>query len=217
MGQIYEATWGRVFAGVYDATLARTEDAGLREIRRSLLGEAKGRTIDIGAGTGANLGLFGPGVTGIVFAEPDPHMSSKLAAKLGERGSGELPSAELVRGGAGALPFPDASFDTAVFTLVLCTVPDPVGALAETARILRPGGRLLFCEHVLSEDPGRAKWQHRLRAPWGFLAGGCHPDRDTIATIEASPFQVDEVEHGKLPKAMALVRPLSWGTATLPA
>ncbi len=191
--------------------LKGTEEAGLREIRREMLAEARGRTIDIGAGTGANLGLFPEAVTELVLSEPDEHMAKRLRRRLGESGAG----AKLVEAPAERLPFEDSSFDTAVFTLVLCTVPDPAAALAEAARILRPGGRLLFVEHVRAEDPGLARWQDRLEKPWRFLGDGCHCNRDTVATIEASPLTVERVEHDRLPKAPPLVRPLVRGSATL--
>ena len=163
MGRIYDATWGRVFSAIYDPLLKGTEEAGLRERRREVLSEARGRTIDIGAGTGANLGLF-PLEAEVVMVEPDPHMTKRLRQKLAESGS----KVELVEAGAEELPFEDSSFDTAVFTLVLCTVPDPRAALAEAARVLKPGGRLLFLEHVRAEDPGVARWQDRLETPGGF-------------------------------------------------
>ena len=98
----------------------------------------------------------------------------------------------MVEAPAERLPFEDASFDTAVATLVLCTVPDPAAALAEAARVLKPGGRLLFIEHVRAEDPGLARWQDRLEKPWRFLGDGCHCNRDTVATIEASPLAVEQ-------------------------
>ncbi len=120
MGRIYDATWGRVFSAIYDPLLKGTEEAGLRERRRETLAAAQGRTIDIGAGTGANLGLF-PTEAEVVMAEPDPHMTKRLRRKLAEAGS----DVELVEAAAEDLPFEDSSFDTAVFTLVLCTVPDP--------------------------------------------------------------------------------------------
>jgi ubiquinone/menaquinone biosynthesis C-methylase UbiE len=213
MGRIYDATWGRGFAALYDRAFTATEDAGLREMRRQALAEASGRTIDLGAGTGANLDLYPDAVTELVLAEPDPHMAKRLREKL----TGSARAAELVEAGAEALPFESSSFDTAVFTLVLCTVPDPRAALAETARVLKPGGRLLFVEHVRAEDAGLARWQDRLEKPWQFLADGCHCNRDTAAAIEASPLSLERVEHDKLPKAPPLVRPLIRGSASLPA
>ena len=212
MGRIYDATWGRGFAALYDRGLKATEEGGLREMRRQVLAAASGRTIDLGAGTGANVGLFPPVVTELVLAEPDRHMIKKLRSKLGEEDAG----IEAVEASAEDLPFEDSSFDTAVFTLVLCTVPDPAAALAEAARVLRPGGRMLFVEHVRAEEQGLARWQDRLEKPWRFLADGCHCNRDTVAMIEASPLSLEQVEHGRVPKAPPLVRPLARGGAVLP-
>ncbi len=212
MGRIYDATWGRGFAAIYDRGLKATEKAGLREMRRELLSEARGRTVDLGAGTGANLGLFPPEVTELVLTEPDPHMARRLRRKLAESEQ----EATIVEAPAERLPFEDSSFDTAVFTLVLCTVPDATAALAETARVLRPGGRTLFVEHVRAGDPGTARWQDRLEKPWRFLADGCHCNRDTVAAIEASPLTLERVEEGRLPKALPIVGPLVRGSAVLP-
>jgi ubiquinone/menaquinone biosynthesis C-methylase UbiE len=211
MGRIYDATWGRLFAAMYDRSLKGTEDAGLREMRRETLTAAQGRTIDLGAGTGANLALYPDAVTELVLAEPDPHMAKQLRQKLAESDR----AAELIVAPAERLPFEDSSFDTAVFTLVLCTVPDPTAALAETARVLKPGGKLLFVEHVRAEEPGLARWQDRLEKPWRFLGDGCHCNRDTVASIEASPLTIESVERGRLPKAPPLVRPLVRGAAVL--
>ena len=133
------------------------------------------------------------------------------------RGAAAHPPKHLVEAPAEALPFADDTFDTAVATLVLCTIPDPVAAIAELARVLKPGGRLLFIEHVRSDDPDRARWQDRLEKPWRFMADGCHCNRDTEANLRASAFEVETVEHGKMPKAMPIVRPLIRGTATLKA
>jgi SAM-dependent methyltransferase len=210
MGKLYDATWGRGFTALYDWMLKSTEEEGLRDMRRETLSGASGRTIDLGAGTGANLGLYPDSVTELVLAEPDPHMLRKLRPKAEEAGV----EAEIVQAGAEDVPFEDSSFDTAVFTLVLCTVPDPAAALAEAARILKPGGRLLFVEHVRSEDSGLARWQDRLERPWHFFGDGCHCNRDTVATIEAAPFAVEGVEKTELPKSPPIVRPLVMGSAT---
>lgn len=212
MGRIYDATWGRGFAALYDRAFTATEEAGLREMRRDVLSAAQGRTTDLGAGTGANLGLYPEAVTELVLTEPDPHMLKQLQVKAGEKGV----DAEVLNATAEQLPFADASFDTAIFTLVLCTVSNPERALAEAARVLKPGGKLLFLEHVRAEDAGLARWQDRLEKPWRFFADGCRCNRDTVANIEASPLTVEQVEHGELPKSPPLVKPLVWGRATLP-
>jgi ubiquinone/menaquinone biosynthesis C-methylase UbiE len=214
MGRIYDATWGRAFAALYDRSLKGTEDAGLREMRRQTLSEARGRTIDIGAGTGANIGLYPQTVTELVFSEPDRYMVRRLRHRLSEESDQQV---QLIEAPAARLPFEDASFDTAVFTLVLCTVPDPEAALAETARILKPDGKLLFIEHVRAEDAGLARWQDRLEGPWRFFGDGCHCNRDTVATIEASPLTLERVERGRLPKAPPIVRPMARGSATMAA
>jgi ubiquinone/menaquinone biosynthesis C-methylase UbiE len=213
MGRIYDATWGRAFAALYDRELRATEEAGLRAMRRELLSEASGRTLDVGAGTGANLGLFPEAVAELVLAEPDPQMRKRLRRKLEQSGAG----AEVVGATAERLPFEDSGFDTVVFTLVLCTVPDPAAALAEAARVLRPGGRLLFLEHVRSQQPGLARWQDRFEKPWRFLGNGCHCNRDTVATIAASPLALERLERGRIPKAPPIVRPLARGSAVLNA
>jgi ubiquinone/menaquinone biosynthesis C-methylase UbiE len=213
VGRLYDATWGRAFSAFYDRGLRATEEAGLREMRREMLSRAQGRTIDLGAGTGANLGLYPADVTGLVLVEPDPHMTKQLRRKLAESGE----SATVAEAPAERLPFEDSSFDTAVFTLVLCTVPDPAAALAEVGRVLRPGGRMLFIEHVRSQDAGLARWQDRLERPWRFLGDGCHCNRDTVAAIEASSLSLEHLERGTLPKAPPIVKPLARGSAILPA
>lgn len=226
LGKAYDATWGRAFARFYDRALKASEENGLEAMRAELLAGARGRVIEIGAGTGVNLDLYGPGIEDLTLVEPDLHMATRLRTRLkvGEGGTltGDIDAAphphaprRLVEASAERLPFPDDTFDTAVATLVLCTIPDPVAAIAEIARVLKPGGTLLFIEHVRSDDPGRARWQDRLEKPWRFMADGCHCNRDTEATLRGSAFAVETVEHGKLPKAMPIVRPLIRGTAVL--
>lgn len=211
MGRLYDATWGRGFAALYDWCLSGTEEAGLHEMRVELLAGARGRVLELGAGTGMNLEVYPDAVEELVLTEPDPHMAKRLRAKAA--GSGH--AATIVEAPAERLPFEDASFDTAVATLVFCTIPDPAAALAELKRVLRPDGQLLFLEHVRSEEPRLARWQDRLEKPWRFLGDGCHCNRDTVATIAASGFELGAVERDELPKAPPIVRPLVRGSASL--
>jgi len=205
----------RLFAAIYDRMLKSTEEAGLRRMREELLAQARGRTLELGAGTGLNLEHYPDEVGELVMTEPDPHMARRLRDRLASEG-GDRPT-EVVECGAEVLPFEDASFDSVVSTLVLCTVDDPHRAIAEAARVLRPGGRLLFLEHVRSDDPGVARWQDRLERPWGFLAAGCHPNRATPATLESSVLEIESLVPGRLPKSPAIVRPMVTGVAVRPS
>ncbi len=207
--RLYHATWGRMFAAGYDRFLAGTERAGLGRRRRELLAAAGGRVLELGAGTGHNLEHYPDAVTELVLTEPDEFMARRLRRRAGAA----TRPVEVIEVAAERLPFEDASFDTVALTLVLCTIPDPAAALAEAARVLRPGGRLLFLEHVRSPDPRVARWQDRLERPWRFVGDGCHCNRDTLAAIEATPLTVERVEHGELPKSPPLVRPLIVGSA----
>jgi ubiquinone/menaquinone biosynthesis C-methylase UbiE len=211
MSRIREVTWGRVFAFGYDWFLGISERAGLSARRRELLALATGRTLEVGAGTGLNL-IHYPDDAELVLAEPDQHMVARLRARVEH----SLRVARIVRAPGERLPFPDSSFDTVVMTLVLCTAPDPALVLREAARVLRPGGLLLFLEHVRSDDPRLARWQDRLRGPWKFFANGCYCNRRTLATIESSPFVVEQAEKTAVPMAVPLVRPMVIGTARAP-
>jgi ubiquinone/menaquinone biosynthesis C-methylase UbiE len=209
MGRIYEATWGRLFAAAYDRATKGPEEAGVGQMRSDLLARASGRVLEIGAGTGLNLSHYPAAATDLTLTEPDPHMAKRLRDKV-ERGEGR---GTVVEAPAEALPFDDNSFDTVVGTLVLCTVPDPVAAVREIQRVLKPGGRFLFLEHVRADDPRLARWQDRLEKPWRFLGDGCHCNRDTLSTIRAAGFDVPELEHDRLPKAPPIVRPMIRGAA----
>ena len=211
MGRVYDATWGRAFSAVYDRGFKATEEAGLREMRRELLAQARGRVLELGAGTGLNLEHYPEGIEGLTLVEPDPHMTKQLREKLAR--SGKSAEISVVEAPGEDLPFADDSFDTVAVTLVLCTVPDPGATLAEIKRVLQPDGQLLFLEHVRSRSPELAKWQDRLERPWRFLGDGCHCNRDTVSAIGAAGFAVGDVERGALPKAPPIVRPLATGTA----
>src|SRR3954451_7895326 len=127
MGRIYDATWGRAFSAAYDRGFKASEDAGLREMRRELLAQARGRVLELGAGTGLNLEHYPEQIEGLTLVEPDPYMTKQLREKLAN--SGRSAEISVVEAPGEALPFPEDSFDTVVVTLVLCTVPDPEASL----------------------------------------------------------------------------------------
>jgi ubiquinone/menaquinone biosynthesis C-methylase UbiE len=203
------AMFRRFFALVYDRINQPAETAGLSQERQKLLAQASGETIEIGAGTGFNLAHYPPAVTRLVLTEPDRHMAGRLRRRV----AAIRPDAEVLDATAARLPFPDASFDTAVVTFVLCSVPDPDAALTEIARVLRPGGRLLFAEHVRSDDSALAARQDRR--PLTYKLMGCHPNRATLDTITSSPLHVEDVRHGEVPKVPRIERPMIIGTARL--
>jgi ubiquinone/menaquinone biosynthesis C-methylase UbiE len=208
-GRLYHATWGRVFAWGYDWFLSQAEEKGLRDARRELLAEATGDCLEIGAGTGLNLDHWPAPVARLVLTEPDPHMAAQLRRRVAESGR----PAEVVEAPGERVPFEDDSFDSVALTLVLCTAPDPPAVLREVDRVLRSGGRFLFLEHVRAADPKLARWQDRLHGPWYLFGNGCHCNRDTLATIEASPLELERAERGSLPGAVPLVKPMVRGAA----
>jgi ubiquinone/menaquinone biosynthesis C-methylase UbiE len=203
------SVWGRVFARIYDRMTAKTEAAGLSAHRRALLAQASGEVLEIGGGTGANVEHYGPDVRSLTIVEPARPMLRRLQARLRE----EMPQARVLRASAEDLPFEDDSFDVVVSTLVLCTVDDQPRALRELRRVLRPGGRLLFIEHVRSEDPRLARWQDRMLPINTRLGCGCHCNRATLDGIRGAGFDVQRLERDTLKHAPPIIRPLIVGVA----
>jgi len=166
--------------------------------------------LEVGAGTGANLGRYPDGIE-LVVTEPDAAMLARARRKAEQLGV----AVDLRQHRAYPLPFGDESFDTVVFTLCLCTIPDQAEALREAHRVLRPGGRLLFLEHVRSEDPGLATWQDRVAPAWRLVAGGCNCNRDTKRAISESGFTIDwVVEREDKSVPIPILRPGLIGMAT---
>ena len=199
---------GRLFARFYDRLTEAVEQAGLRARRQQLLRSAKGRVLEIGAGTGANVQFYSADVE-LTLTEPEEPMAQRLAVRLRD----QRPNATIVHAPAEQLPFPDGQFDAVVSTLVLCTVGDQPRALRELRRVLKPTGKLLFIEHVRSDDPKVARWQDRLNGVNRFVAYGCNCNRATLDAIRAAGFTVDSFERGEFSKAPFFVRPLITGTA----
>jgi ubiquinone/menaquinone biosynthesis C-methylase UbiE len=204
--------WGRVFAAGYDTVMKGPEQSTFRAHREALLSGVSGRVLEIGGGTGANLEFYPAAVTELVITEPEEPMARRLERKLAGR---SLPArVELVP--AEALPFEDGSFDYVVSTLVLCTVNDPERALGEVRRVLKPGGKLVFLEHVRSRNPKLARWQDRFQPIQYRLGHGCHCNRATLENVEAAGFSVAELEHDRVKKAPPIIRPLIVGAAERP-
>jgi len=199
----------RIFAAMYDRMMKSSEEAGLGARREALLAHASGRVLEIGAGTGCNLAYYGDGVQSLVLTEPGEPMARRLEHRL----EAEQRPVELVRAPAERLPFADGEFDVAVSTLVLCGVDDQERSLAELRRVLKPGGTLLFIEHVRSEDPGLARKQDRFNG-LNRLVARCNCNRSTLDAIRGAGFTVTELERDEIQKAPSFVRPLVVGAAT---
>jgi ubiquinone/menaquinone biosynthesis C-methylase UbiE len=198
----------RFFAAMYDAQMRRAEKAGLTEMREALVAQAAGTVLEIGAGTGANLGHYPSAVTSLIVTEPDVFMLKRLERRV----STEAPTTMVLRAPAEDLPFEDRNFDSVVSTLVLCGVDDQPRALREIHRVLRPGGHFLFMEHVRAGDPKAAKRQDRMNR-FNRALVCCDCNRPTLDTIEGAGFRIMALEHTELPKAPSFVRPAVIGTA----
>ncbi|PYC20181.1 SAM-dependent methyltransferase [Aquipseudomonas alcaligenes] len=164
---------------------------------------ASGRVLEIGIGTGLNLAFYDADkVSAIVGVDPAAQMQA-LARRRSERIAIPL---EMVALELGQIQAADASFDSIVCTFTLCTIPEPLAALSEMRRVLKPGGKLLFSEHGRAPDPGVRRWQQRLTPLWKPLAGGCHLDRDIPALLKAGGFTIRELYSSYLPGP----RPMTW-------
>lgn len=204
--------WGTVFAAIYDPVLGQAEKRGLSALRAEVVGQASGRTLELGAGTGLNLPHYTDAVTDLTLTEPEAPMARQLGEKLAASGR----QGRILTVGAERLPVQDASVDTVVATLVLCTVRDVDASLGEVRRVLKPGGRLLFLEHVRNADPARARWQERFTPFQKLWACGCHLDRATPEAIRGAGFDVRELRDAHMPLGGPLMNPLAVGTAVRP-
>jgi ubiquinone/menaquinone biosynthesis C-methylase UbiE len=164
----------------------------LQPYRERLISAAKGRVLEVGIGSGLNLALYPQQVCEVVGLEP-AHRLIGMARQAAERAGLSVP---LIEGAAESIPLQHNSVDTVVTTWTLCTVSDPVGALLEMRRVLKPGGQLLFVEHGLAPEEKIRRWQNRLDPVWKRIAGGCHLDRPIRELIEKAGFQIAQLDMG---------------------
>lgn len=202
----------RIGPAIADYLAARAEGE-MAPYRKSVVEQARGRVLEIGAGTGFNVRHYTADLEELVVTEPGEALLRRAERRAAESDR----TIRAVVAPAERLPFADDSFDTVVSTLVLCSVHDQDEALAEVRRVLKPGGRFLFLEHVRSDDPKHARRQDRWNRPWRVVAMGCNANRATLGRIEAAGFSVEDLRHGALPKSPRLIRPMIVGRAVAPS
>jgi ubiquinone/menaquinone biosynthesis C-methylase UbiE len=184
--------------GLYERwILPRLLDLSMRQrrldrYRQRTIEMARGSVLEIGVGSGANLPLYGPAVAHVVALDP----SSELLRLASGRMADAVVPVSLLLASAEHIPVADAAFDAIVMTWTLCSIREPIGALTEMRRVLKPGGLLLFVEHGLSQENRIARWQHRLTPCWKRIGGGCHLDRKMDDLIRAAGFQINTVKTG---------------------
>lgn len=199
-----------LMAKSYDYAMRSTEKKCLHGWRQELLTQASGNLLEIGAGTGVNLPYYPESVTQIVLSEPDAQMRKKLQRKTMQTHKDGI----LITGWkADSVAMPDASYDTIVSTLVLCSVPCLESSLQEIYRLLRPNGVFLFLEHIISNHPPTLLWQQRIEPFWSFCAGDCRLTRDTAAAIQAAGLQIEQLTEAPMTGAPAFVQRTIRGSA----
>jgi ubiquinone/menaquinone biosynthesis C-methylase UbiE len=201
----------RTFARWYPTMMGRVDRNGQAELRREQLAAARGRVLEIGAGSGLSVPHYPAHIDELVLIEPNPAFHPRLRDAV-ER----LPfPAHVVEADAHALPYPDSSFDTLTASLVFCSVDDPARMLAEVHRVLRPGGRFLFHEHVRGAG-ARGAVQDLLGPLQRRLADGCRPNRDFERSLAESPLRVVSIAHRRMPTWVPTIVPLVVGAAERP-
>lgn len=180
-------------------------------LRAKVTPRAAGRVLELGVGAGANLRFYDPArVEAVLAVDPSPELRERARAAVRPDGL----EVTVLDGTAEALPFDDGDFDTVVCTFTLCSVASPAAALREARRVLKSGGRLLFCEHGLSPDTGVARWQGRIEPVWKRLAGGCHLTRPVTRTIAAAGFRIEDQDARYLRGTPRIAGWCEWGSAT---
>ena len=202
-----------LIAASYDLMMNRTERCCLSEWRRELLVHAQGQVLEIGAGTGLNIPYYCASKTQVTLSEPDTHMRKKLEGKIQRKNK---QTATIRTWPAEQLDMPDNSYDTIVSTLVLCSVTCQATSLKEIRRLLKPGGQLIFLEHVISDKPKIRRWQKLLEPTWRLCAGDCRLTRDTHTAIETAGFLIEKLIEAPMLGTPAFVSKTIRGVARKP-
>lgn len=204
----------RLMAYFYDRIMNKAEQACLQNWRRDLLQTVQGDVLEIGAGTGANLNFYPESVGGVILSEPDDAMRAQLKQKIAQFPQLNI---ELINDAAEVLSLADETVDVVVVALVCCSVQNPLQSLAEIYRVLKPGGKFIFLEHVAaSEGSSRRKWQNFFNPLWKRIAGNCHLNRETEQAIKTAGFDITDIQRESIRKVMPLVRPSIRGVAMKP-
>ena len=201
-----------LMAQTYDRVMRKTEQLCLNQWRRELLTQATGEALEIGAGTGINLPHY-PADRKLILCEPDAQMRKQLQKKLA---AGTNQQIQITDWTAEQINLPDHSLDTIISTLVLCSVKDQQQALKEVYRVLRPGGQLLFMEHVGSEDSRLVRWQKLFEPLWRCVCGNCHLTRTTADNIKANGMVIEQLHESEMLGAPAIARRTLRGRARKP-
>jgi ubiquinone/menaquinone biosynthesis C-methylase UbiE len=175
-----------VLPPILDLVMRQTQ---LEKYRHEVVAAASGRVLEVGIGSGLNFPFYGKRVKSVIGID----LSPRLLAIARQRSAAIGLPVELLQGSAIAIPLADSSIDTVVTTWTLCSVSDPLAALREMRRVLKPSGKLLFVEHGLSPEPGIERWQHRLTPVWCHLAGGCHLDRKMDDLVRSAGFDLNDL------------------------
>lgn len=198
----------------YDRFMSKAEDACLREWRYGLLKQVSGEVLEVGAGTGANIKFYSDKVTKLVVTEPDKHMRKFLKEQVIYH---QLENVGVIGGTAEQIEAADESFDYVVSTLVCCSVEDLKTCLSEIRRVLKPGGSMVFLEHVAAADnTSRRRWQNRINPIWKTFMGNCHLNRETEQAIVNEGFEIIQIERESMRNAPPIVRPTIRGIAKKP-
>ena len=200
-----------VSAFLYDKYMARVENASLKKWREELFAGVKGDVLEIGAGTGASIDFYPSGDIRLIMAEPDEGMRNRLKQRLARSGRTTF---SVAAGSAENIDAADESFDFVISSLVCCSVMDVGKALQEIKRVLKPGGRFIFIEHVAAEKgSAKRKWQERFNPLWVKVARNCHLNRETEQAISAAGFRIEEIKNDTMRSSNPLVRPAIRGVA----